>query len=81
MMNDPEDQELKLQRDSADLIAEFETSLPRFLWKAIGKDHVTTGQGSRRVRRLVREAKTDKLIKLVGPLPSTWATTTVETKC
>ena len=58
------DEDLKLQRASADLIAELQRSLPRFLYKSIPAG--SGSAGSSRVRGLVRETKTDQLIKLVG---------------
>lgn len=54
-MDSTADQDLKLRRNSAELVREFQHSLPRFLRK--------TGT----VRRLVPEKKADQLIKLVGP--------------
>ena len=61
------DEDLKLQRASADLIAELQRSLPRFLYKSIPAESGHRSAGSSRVRGLVRETKTDQLIKLVGP--------------
>ena len=59
--------DLELQRASADLIAEFHRSISPFLRKsAPGKDGLP-GQG--RVRRLVRQSKTDQLSKIVSIHP------------
>ena len=60
------DEDLKLQRASADLIAELQRSLPRFLFKRrpVKPGHPLAAGGA--VRYLVREIKTDQLIKLVG---------------
>ena len=61
------DEDLKLQRASADLIAELQRLLPHFLYKSkltkSGQSSAATGA----VRRLVPQTKTDQLIKLVGP--------------
>ena len=60
------DEDLKLQRASADLIAELQNDLPRFLFKNSPAQSIDSHAAGRRVRRLVRETKTDQLIKLVG---------------
>lgn len=61
------DADLKLQRASADLIAELQRSLPDFLRKRAPAQsgHSPTASGG--VRGLVREIKTDQLIKLLEP--------------
>lgn len=61
------DEDLKLQRASADLIAELQRCLPHFLYKCISTQSTLSPTGNSPVRRLVRETKTDQLIKLVGP--------------
>ena len=63
------DEDLKLQRASADLIAELQRCLPRLLYKSEStkSKHSPTSTVSSTVRGLVRETKTDQLIKLVGP--------------
>lgn len=60
------DEDLKLRRASADLIAELQRSLPHFLFKTIPakSEHSPVVYGG--VRGLVRETKTDQLTKLVG---------------
>ena len=60
------DEDLKLQRASADLIAELQNALPHFLFEDIPAQPEDSPAACRRVRRLVRETKTDQLIKLVG---------------
>ena len=60
------DEDLKLQRASADLIAELQRFLPHFLYKSKPTKSTHWGTASRTVRCLVRETKTDQLIKLVG---------------
>ena len=60
------DEDLKLQRASADLIAELQNALPHFLFKNLPAQSIDSPAAGRRVRRLVRETKTDQLIKLVG---------------
>ena len=61
------DEDLKLQRDSADLIAELQRCLPRLLYKNESTLSKPSPATSSIVRGLVRETKTDQLIKLVGP--------------
>jgi hypothetical protein len=53
-----EDQEVKLQRASQDLLADLQQSLDPFLWK-------TTASGKRKIRRMVRVRETDRLVALV----------------
>ena len=60
------DEDLKLQRASADLIAELQRSLPHFLYKSKPTESTHSPTASPTVRCLVRETKTDQLIKLVG---------------
>lgn len=58
-MDAPEDdRDIKLQRVSADLLADLDSSLKPFLWK-------TTSSGSAKVRRRVRVRATDRLVVLV----------------
>lgn len=52
-----EERDVQLQRDSADLLLDFKTSLHPFLWSC--KD------GKQRVRRRVRVQETERLIALV----------------
>ena len=61
------DEDLKLQRASADLIADLQRSLPHFLFKSIAPASGPSSAARGPLRRLVRETKTDQLIKLVGP--------------
>lgn len=61
------DQDLKLRKSSPELIAELRRSLPQFLWKSKKAENGSDSKITGRVRRLVRKAKTDQLIKLVGP--------------
>lgn len=53
-----DDQDVKLQRASADLLADFQSSLKPFLWK-------TTKSGKSRVRDRVRVRDTARLANLV----------------
>jgi hypothetical protein len=58
-MDAPEDdQDVKLQRASDELLADLQHSLDPFLWKA-------TPSGKRKIRRRVRVRETDRLISLV----------------
>jgi hypothetical protein len=58
-MDAPEDeQDVKLQRKAADLIADLSKSLGPFLWKA-------TKSGRSATRRRVRIRDTDRLVNLV----------------
>jgi hypothetical protein len=58
-MDAPEDdQDVKLQRASHELLADLQTSLDLFLWKI-------TPLGKRRIRRRVRVRETDRLVALV----------------
>jgi len=61
------DQDLKLQKGSPELIAELKGSLHRFLWKPKGVYHAPTFNPRGQVRRVVRQSKTDQLLKLVEP--------------
>lgn len=65
-MDAPEDAELHLQRASADLLREFSSSLPRFLWVPVGQQ--SDGEQGPSARKLVKERGTEQLIKLVGPI-------------
>lgn len=53
-----EDQDVRLQRASSDLLADLEGSLEPFLWKKSSPDN-------RRIRRRVRVRETERLIALV----------------
>ena len=66
-MENTGDEDLKLQRASADLITELQRCLPRFLYKNGFNESNHSPTTSSIVRSLVRETKTDQLIKLVGP--------------
>ena len=66
-MENTGDEDLKLQRASADLIAELQRCLPRLLYKNGFNESKHSPTTSSIVRGLVRETKTDQLIKLVGP--------------
>ena len=58
-MDAPEDdQDVKLQRASHELLADLQTSLDPFLWKL-------TPLGKKRIRRRVRVRETDRLVALV----------------
>jgi hypothetical protein len=57
-----EEQEILLQRVSADLIADFERSLKPFLWRILSN-------GESRIRRRVRDRETDRLAALVWRPP------------
>ena len=65
-MDTAADQDLQLQKSSPELIAEFSKSLPRFLRRAKVGGRVSTSESPGPLRRLVRQSKTDQLIKLVG---------------
>ncbi len=56
-----DEQDLKLQRASADLLAELQSALRPFLWKKVPS-------GGTRIRRRVTARETDRLIALVKPL-------------
>ena len=72
-MDTTADEDLNLQRASADLIAELQRSLPPFLYKSISTQTRRSPTPSSTVRPIVRETKTDQLIKLVG--------SSLETRC
>ena len=57
-MDVPEDQDVKLQRSSTDLLLNFRNSLPRYLWSS-------DSHGARRVRKVVRQTTTEDLLQLV----------------
>lgn len=58
-MDVPEDdQDVQVQRASADLLADFQAALKPFLWK-------TTAAGNQRIRQRVRVRETDRLVALV----------------
>lgn len=54
-----EDQDVRLQRASADLLVDFEKSLDAFIWK-------TTTNGQKRIRKQVRDRETTRLVALVS---------------
>ena len=66
-MENTGDEDLKLQRASADLITELQRCLPRFLYKNESTKSKHSPTTTSIVRALVRETKTDQLIRLVGP--------------
>ena len=66
-METADDEDVKLQRASADLIAELQRCLPRFLYKSESTESKHLPTASSTLRGLVRETKTDQLIRLVGP--------------
>ena len=53
-----DEQDVKLQRASADLLADLTQSLPLFLWRQ-------STHGAPRIRRRVRARETDRLVALV----------------
>ena len=65
------DEDLKLQRASADLIADLQRSLPRLLYKSQSTQSKHSPTASSTLRPLVRETKTDQLIQLVGQFHQT----------
>lgn len=67
-MDAPEDAELHLQRASADLLREFTSSLPRFLWLSPKAGHQSDGEQGPSARKVVKERSTEHLIKLVSPI-------------
>lgn len=60
-MDAANDREVKLQRASGDLLAEFSIKLPLLLWKT----RTQNGQNIRVARRRTPAAKTEKLVGLV----------------
>jgi hypothetical protein len=58
-----QDRDAWVQKSSATLLADFETSLKPFLWK-------NYGTSSKDIRRRVRVKETDRLIALVPPNPT-----------
>ena len=74
-MDATDDPELTLQRISTDLLAEFGSSLPDFLWtRSIPKgqsDGESEGDQQRPQisRQFVKESKADKLVRLVRSNP------------
>lgn len=70
-MDATEDKDVQLQRASSELLLEFESSLPRFLWTSRSKSQVTLDQRpSQRLRKTVRSITTAQLIKLVKSIES-----------
>ncbi|KAI9852129.1 MAG: hypothetical protein M1838_001753 [Thelocarpon superellum] len=68
-MDAPEEKDIKLQRKSADLITDFETSLPRLLWSTT--DELGSAKRLRRIRPRVQQRETTRLIGLVRSIAST----------
>lgn len=60
-MDAADDREVKLQRASGDLVAEFSTKLPLLLWKT----RTLNGREIRVARRWAPAAKTERLVGLV----------------
>lgn len=54
-----DDREVQVQKASADWLKDFETSLPSFLYRL-------QPDGSRKIRRRVRQRDTDRLVELVS---------------
>ncbi len=65
-----DDKDVQLQKYSSALLADFESSLPLFLWKNVRNED----GHSRRIRQRVRIRDTDRLIGLVGQLSTLWDT-------
>ena len=62
-----EEQDVQVQKHSANLLADFDASLKPFLWR-------TLKAGKLRIRRRVRVKETDRLLRLVrkiDPYPQT----------
>ena len=53
-----DDRDVQVQKASADWIEDFETSLPQFLYRQ-------QPDGSKKIRRRVRQRDTDRLVGLV----------------
>ena len=65
-MDATEDRDVKLQRASGDLVAEFSVKLPSLLWKS------QNGTSLRTPRKWTQVTKTEKLVSLVRyPYPFT----------
>ena len=62
-MDAVEDRELKLQRASCDLVAEFSAKLPSLLWRA------QNGTPLRTPRKWAQVSKTERLVNLVRLWP------------
>lgn len=67
-MDAPEDHDVKLQRASQNLLAEFEISLQRYLWSTRAKTTTTLPNANPDLvaRKFVSQKKTDSLVNLVG---------------
>jgi hypothetical protein len=61
MEGNDEDEDVKLARASAGLLADLELSLPKVLWKKPAQNHTTHG----RVHSRVRQKDLDYIINLV----------------
>ena len=57
-MDVAEDRDVKLQRASGDLVAEFSAKLPSLLWRSVGS-------APRTPRKWAPESKTERLVTLV----------------
>ena len=66
-MDAADDQDLVLQKQSPELISKLQRYLPRFLWESTIHDYGIALGSQTHVRLLVRQSKTDQLLKLVGP--------------
>lgn len=64
-MDAVEDREVKLQKASAELLAEFKTSLPRYLWVSQTKEKRIQKESILIARSIVKILKTNDLISLV----------------
>ena len=69
-MDAPEDRDVKLQRASPDLLADFEASLQRYLWSTRIKTTSPQVKSDLAARRFVSQNQTNRLIKLVGKFNS-----------
>ena len=61
-MDAPEDRDLRLQRTSLGLLADFEALLNKYLWSACKE---STNKFDPVARRFVSQGKTSELIKIV----------------
>ncbi len=71
-MDAAEDKDIRLQRASEDLLSEFQGRLPTFLWRVPPAKQRQAVPILHRPRRTVRQADTDRLIKLVRRLRIRW---------
>ena len=64
-MDAPDEKDVALQRAASDLIDQFKSFLPRFLWHTVPLDQRFPEQGQQ-PRNIIRTATTLDLIKLVS---------------